>query len=390
MGMTGIVVITLALIAVIVVQIGKLIELSASIRGEEESRLEANNTTGLALLIFGGLLLFATIYSAWYYKDWMFGYGTGLTAASAHGDSLDSTFNITLIFTGIVYVLTQAALFFYSYKYKETATSKAAFISHDNKLEVIWTIIPAVVMTFLVISGLKTWNSVMADIDPSEVPGKDYTEIEAYGYQWAWIIRYPGADGLLGTTDFKKINLQNNPLGQDWTDVKNLDDFHANEIVLPVDKKVRVRISARDVLHNFYLPHFRLKMDAVPGMPTHFVFTPTVTTAAYRMQLKDNPNYNLPSDPKDPASEPRWKVFNYELACAELCGKGHYSMQKIVKIVDEGEYNAWTKEQVSYYEANVKGKADIDPFFTTTHTEEHSSDTTHTAEEHPVESVDAH
>ena len=99
------------------------------------------------------------------------------------------------------------------------------------------------------------------------IPKEEFIEIEACGTQFNWLLRYPGEDGKLGTRDFKMINGVN-PLGQDWNDPKNIDDIHPNEIVLPVNKKVRVRITARDVLHNFYLPHFRVKMDAVPGMPT--------------------------------------------------------------------------------------------------------------------------
>lgn len=396
MGMVGIILITLVLLGVIVVQIGKLIELSAAIRGEDEARLEANNTTGILLVVFGAIFLFASVYSAWFYKDWMLGYGIGLESASKNGGLLDQAFNITLIFTGIVFILTQAALFFYSWKYRETRTSKAAFIPHDNKLEVIWTVIPAVVMTFLVVNGLNSWNTVMADVLEDDVPvqmptnDNEYIEFEANGYQWAWQLRYPGADGLLGETYYRDIDPANNPFGQNWEDPKSMDDFYPSDIVLPVNKKVRVRITARDVLHNFFLPHFRLKMDAVPGMPTYFVFTPTITTEQYRMKLKDNPNYQLPSDPKDPESKPRWEVFDFELACAELCGRGHYSMKKIVKIVTESEYKAWLKEQKPYYETNVKGK-DFDPFLGT-HTEEATSDASGKTEtqDTTVTTTDAH
>ena len=142
---------------------------------------------------------------------------------------------------------------------------------HDNKLEVIWTAVPAVVMCFLVIRGLVAWNEVMADVSE----GEEHIEIEATGQQYLWHLRYPGADGKLGTRNFRLIKSGENPLGQDWMDDKNLDDIMPSEIVLPVGKKVRVRITAMDVLHSFDLPHFRVKMDAVPGMPTYFVFTPT-------------------------------------------------------------------------------------------------------------------
>jgi cytochrome c oxidase subunit 2 len=150
-------------------------------------------------------------------------------------------------------------------------------------------------------------------------------------------------------------------LGQDWKDEKNLDDTHPAEIVLPVNKQVRVRITARDVLHNFYLPHFRLKMDAVPGMPTYFVFTPTKTTEEYRQELANYEEYQVPSDPNDPESDPLWKTFEYELACAELCGSGHYSMRRVVKIVSEDEYNDWLSQQQSYYMTSIRG-SENDPW----------------------------
>ncbi|MFN9680128.1 MAG: flagellar motor protein MotB, partial [Bacteroidota bacterium] len=104
-------------------------------------------------------------------------------------------------------------------------------------------------------------------------------------------MRYPGADGLIGEKNYKLISSEN-PLGQNWKDEKNLDDFLATELVLPVGQKVRVRITAQDVLHNFYLPHFRVKMDAIPGMPTYFVFTPSKTTEEYRQELKKYAEYN--------------------------------------------------------------------------------------------------
>lgn len=378
--MTTVIIITLALIAIIVVQIGRLIELSAAIRGEEEAEQEANNRNAWGMLVFLVAFLVACIYSAIYYGPAMFGYG--IEAASEHGKLLDSTFNITFVLTGIVFVITHILLFWFAYKYRGKKGGKSLFMPHDNKLEIIWTVIPAVVMTFLVVSGLDTWNTVMADIGEEEVIGKDYVEIEATGYQWAWIIRYPGADNLLGARNFRKINTANNPLGQEWEDEKNLDDFHANDIVLPVGKKVRVRITARDVLHNFYLPHFRMKMDAVPGMPTYFVFTPKYTTEEYRQILKDNPSYQVPADESDPEGPQRWEVFEYELACAELCGKGHYSMRKIVRIVSQKEYDAWLKEQTSFYEQNIKGKTGVDPLLSKSHDDhghevEHHDDEAH-------------
>jgi len=353
---TGLIIIAcLALIVIVIIQIGKVTELAAKIRGEEAVQFESNKRTANFMLLFLIGFLILTIWSAWHYKNWMLGYGPH-EAASAHGGALDSAFNITLFFTGIVFIITHIALFWFAYKYRGRKDGVADFMPHDTRLEVIWTAIPAVVMCFLVIRGLVAWNEVMADV----ADGEDSIEIEATGQQFLWHLRYPGADGKLGTRNFKLIKAGENPLGQDWMDDKNLDDFMPADIVLPVGKKVRVRITAIDVLHNFFLPHFRVKMDAVPGMPTYFVFTPTKTTEEYRQELSKYPEYQQPSDPNDPKSPPLWKAFEYELACAELCGKGHFSMKKIVRIVSDEEYDKWVKEQQSFYLSSIRGK-DFDP-----------------------------
>jgi cytochrome c oxidase subunit 2 len=359
------------LIGIIVVQIGKVTELAGKIRGEEEAQERTNRTQAGYSMIFMIVFLLACTVSAIYYKDSMLWYGPN-ESASAHGSSIDYIFNITLFFTGIVFFITQILLFYFAYKYRARRGSKAEYISHNNRLEVIWTAIPAVVMTFLVVGGLDAWNDVMADVEE----GEDYIEIEATGYQFAWHLRYPGPDGKLGARDYKMISATN-PLGQVWSDEKNLDDFHPSEIVLPVGKKVRVRITSRDVLHNFYLPHFRVKMDAVPGMPTYFVFTPTTTTEEYRAKLgalndrgePQYPEWHAPLDPEDPEDPTRFEHFNFELACAELCGKGHYAMRRAVRIVSEAEYKNWLSEQQSYYDSTIKGTED-DPFAAETAEEE--------------------
>ncbi len=343
----------IALIAIIAIQIGKVTELASKIRGEEDMQEIVNRRSANYSLVFMIIFLIACIISAGYYKNYMLGYGPH-ESASAHGKTLDSLFNTTLFFTGIVFFITQIALFYYAFKYRGVRGRKPLYLPHDNKLEIIWTAIPAVVMTFLVVGGLDAWNEVMADIAPDE----DHIEIEGTGYQFAWHLRYPGPDGKLGTRNFKLIN-GTNPLGQDWTDEKNLDDLHPSEVVLPVNKKVRVRITARDVLHNFYLPHFRVKMDAVPGMPTYFIFTPTKTTEEYRQELSNYPEYQVP-DPNDP-EKMLWETFNYELACAELCGTGHYSMRRLVRIVSEEEYKAWLGQQQSYFLSSIRGTED-DPY----------------------------
>lgn len=349
----------LALFIVIVVQIGKIVELSAKIRGEEVAERESNDWTARLMLVFMPLFLIGCFVSFAYYTPYMLGYGPNVSA-SIHGEALDDLFNITMIVTVIVFVLTHILLFWYAYKYRQIPGQKAEFISHNNTIEIVWTVIPAVTMCYLVISGLFVWNDVMADIGE----GEEVIEVEATGYQFAWDLRHPGKDGLLGTKNFRLISGAN-PVGQDWTDAKNIDDILIPNLVLPKGKKVRVRITAKDVLHNFYLPHFRVKMDAIPGLPTYFVFTPRYTTAEYRLKLRDSgvAMWMEPADPTEPDGLKKWEAFEYELACAELCGSGHYSMKKVLTVVEPAEYDKWLNEQEpnSYYLTNIRG-TDEDPF----------------------------
>ncbi|MEM1318855.1 MAG: OmpA family protein [Bacteroidota bacterium] len=366
--MTGLLaVLSIILIAIIIVQIGKVTELAAKIRGEEEAEMEINNRNALWSIVFMVVFLIACVVSAVYYKNSILWYGPH-TAASAHGGELDSLFNTTLFFTGIVFIVTHILLFWFAYKYRSKKGRKVLYMPHDTRLEIIWTMVPAVVMSFLVIKGLVAWNEVMADVGEDE----DYIEIEATGMQFLWTMRYPGPDGALGRKYYKNITAVN-ALGQDWEDTKNLDDIvssAAGEVIkLPINKKVRVRITARDVLHNFDLPHFRVKMDAIPGLPTYFAFTPNITTEEYRERLgaldkEGNPLYpewHEPADPEDAESKARWEEFNFELACAELCGSGHYSMRRVIEVVSEEEWKAWMDEQKSFYLMSIRN-TDEDPY----------------------------
>jgi cytochrome c oxidase subunit 2 len=347
-----------ALIVIILLQVGKISSISDRIRGEEESFYSKNNSTAFWLVMFMIAFLVVSAVSAYYYRNYMLGYGPW-EASSAHGGSIDKLFNVTLIITGIVFVITQILTFWYAYKYRQRKGGKAMFFAHDSKLELIWTAVPAIVMAFLVANGLVVWNDVMTDLGPND----SYMEIEATGYQFAWDLRYGGSDGRVGKKDFRMIDLATNSLGLDFTDPRNHDDIFlssSDKIVLPVDTTIRVQITSKDVLHNFYLPHFRVKMDAVPGLPTYFIFKPTKTTAQMRSELKKYPEWNVPADPADPEGPKRYETFDYELACAELCGKGHYSMRRIVEIVDRDTYKKWVSEQPSFYLSKIRG-TDADP-----------------------------
>lgn len=345
----------LILLVIVVIQIGRISEVAGMIRGEEDIERDSNYWNSRLGLVFMVLFLLASVGSAIYYKNYMLGYGPH-EAASIHGVAMDQLFNMTLFFTGIVFIITQIILFWFAYKYRGVKGQRALHISHDNKLEVVWTAIPAVVMAILVVFGLNTWNEIMQDVDPDG----NHIEIEMTAYQFGWIARYPGPDGVFGARDYQQITGRN-PLGQVWEDPANHDDMHTNEIVLPVNRQVKFRLTARDVLHSFFLPHFRVKMDCVPGTPTFFVFTPTKTTEEYRRELSRYAEYQVREDPNDPTSPMLWETFNYELACAELCGTGHFSMRMIVRVVEEAEYEAWLENQTSYYLTSIRN-TDFDPF----------------------------
>lgn len=335
------------LLAVFIVQIGKARELASIVRNDPAEQDEINKFQAGLGMIFMVVFLASCVISFIYYIPTTLGWGPNI-AASAHGSEVDYLFNLTLFFTSIVFVLTHIALFWFTWKYKGKQGKIGLYWAHNETLEMVWMIIPSVIMTFLVVGGLQAWNNIMTDLPPNAVsvifPEEDheYLEIEATGSQFLWYLRYPGRDGKIGTKYFTQIN-SNNQLGQTWTDEKNMDDFMTTEIVLPVGKPVRVRITARDVLHNFYIRDMRVKVDAVPGMPTYFKFTPTVTTDSMRRRLSQEPEWQV-QDKKDDTKQ-RWEVFHYELACAELCGNGHYSMRNLVKIVTEEEYLDWLDQQ---------------------------------------------
>jgi cytochrome c oxidase subunit 2 len=339
------------LFTVLIVQIGKARELASIVRNDPSEQDEINNFHAGLGMVFLVAFLVICVASFVHYIPTSLGWGPN-TAASAHGPEVDNLFNITLYVCFVVFVLTHIALFWYMWKFRGKRGKIGKYWAHNETLEMVWMIVPSIVMTALVIGGLRAWNEIMLDFPEDEgyysvnLPDpdneKEFIEIEATGSQFEWFIRYPGRDGKLGTKYFTQIN-STNQLGQTWTDEKNMDDFIADKIVLPVNRKVRVRITSRDVLHNFYIRDMRVKMDAVPGMPTYFIFTPTVTSDSMRRRLSMEPEWQVPSS--DDPEKQRWEQYRYELACAELCGYGHYGMHKIVEIVEEDEYLEWLDEQ---------------------------------------------
>jgi cytochrome c oxidase subunit 2 len=252
-------------------------------------------------------------------------------AASEHGKKIDEMFNLTLIITTIVFVVTHILLFGFSYIYKYSAKRKAYYYPHNNTIEKIWTIVPALVLTVLVLMGFLTWRSIFFKVeDPNNKP----LQIEVTSEQFKWSIRYPGADGVVGVKNYK-LTTATNPLGIDFKDLNSRDDEMADEMVIPVGKPVKLILTSKDVIHSFYMPHFRVQLNTVPGMKTYFEFTPTKTTAEMQQETND-PN------------------FKYLFFCAKICGAGHYNMQKVVRVVSEADYKAWIAEQKTYLNDDLR------------------------------------
>jgi cytochrome c oxidase subunit 2 len=252
-------------------------------------------------------------------------------AASEHGAEVDKMFNITLILTTIVFIGTHIVLFLFSFFYKYNKNRRAYFYPHNNTLERIWTIIPALVLAVLVVMGFITWRSIFYKIvDPNNKP----LDIEVTGQQFAFYFRYPGKDNVVGVKNYKMVTGQNT-LGIDFKDKNTLDDQSAEELVIPVNKPVRMILTSKDVIHGFYMPHFRVQLLMNPGMVTFFEFTPTITTTD--MQAKVN----------DPA-------FQFVLLCSQVCGSGHYAMKRTVRVVTQEEYNAWIAQQPTYLNNDLR------------------------------------
>ncbi len=244
-------------------------------------------------------------------------------SASAHGIDLDKMMVNTIIITFIVFVITQILLFAFTYLFRGRPGNVASHYHDNTKLELIWTGIPAVVLAFLVIRGVMVWGDI------HKPAGPDALQVELVGQQFNWNVRYSGEDNKLGRANYKLIGGDNN-LGIDFKDVAAKDDkvMPAAVLTLPKGRAVHVNVRAKDVLHGVYMPHFRVQVYAVPGMPTKFTFTPITTTEEMRAQTGN-------------------KDFNYEMACSQLCGSAHYNMRLQINVVTEEEYQKWWKAQTA-------------------------------------------
>lgn len=331
----------LFLVFVILILLANIAAQIARMRGVEFfAGINLNKINAAGMMLFFGMLLVMTvvchrIFSEYYLLE---------NSASEHGADIDWLFWVTMVIVMLVFILTNGILFFFAWKYGKDDGRKAKFYPENHKLELIWTVVPAVVLTVLIILGIKVWTGVMGAPDENE----ELVSIELSGQQWGWIIRYPGADGQFGEIDVRRIGGQN-ILGVDPDQKVSKDDFISNELYLPKGKRVDLKIRSRDVLHSVYLPHFRVKMDAVPGMSTRFHFVPIKTTDEYRDDLSKVGRWQevvrLDTIDTDGVvsvdTVHKYEEFDFELACTEICGRGHFSMRKVVKVLEWDEWKKW-------------------------------------------------
>ncbi len=373
-----IILIVIILGAIALAQLIRVYELSSKLRksGEHEINNKDNHINGLLMFVFM-ILTFV----GFFYLMLKYGWTGRGTAASTQGVETDWLLNLNLIIILIAYFITNFLLFYFSYKYVRKPGVKAYFYPHNNKLEMIWTIVPAIVLAVIIILGLKSWTKITS---PAEA---DAIRIELFAKQYDWTARYAGLDNELGKYDYK-LTTDNNELALitsntidssiaimskeilNLTKLLNNRDTILNDSVIVVrrntlsvkerlfrlvtqikenhDKKAdaavwddiiqkdtlylckgenyEFNLRARDVLHSAYFPHFRIQMNAVPGMTTRMKLTPNMTTEQMRAE-KNNPN------------------FNFVLMCNKICGGAHYKMKMIVVVKDKASYKKWISQK---------------------------------------------
>ncbi|GAB5538049.1 MAG: hypothetical protein Salg2KO_01520 [Salibacteraceae bacterium] len=379
------IILSIGLAVLSVAQLMRVFEASAKLKGESSPLpTDAENKYQSKMM-----LVFLLGYFAFFI--WLVAkYGDQLlpVSASEHGVALDNLLNFNFAIITLVFAITHIYLFYFAFKYVFNKDRKAYYYTHSNKLELLWTTVPAVFLAVIVIWGLGEWIDITMDEQP-----KDAIVIELYPKQFDWTARYAGSDSTLGASNYNMISTTN-PLGvitgasltqkiaelkeeiaeyeaelaeapegglkeEELTEriakwnrqLENVSSFQSlntleggnddilvkTEFVIPKGRDIAFKFRSRDVIHSAYMPHFRAQMNCVPGMITEFTFKPTITTSEMR-EITGN------------------DAFDYILLCNKICGAAHYNMQMNIKVVEEEEFNKWMSEQKTF--AEVIGPAD--------------------------------
>lgn len=375
---TFLIIVSIILAVLAIAQLVRVFEVTSQLRGpvsplptDAENKYQSRMMLLVPLVYFGFFLWLVLRYGPYTLPD----------AASEHGENLDSLMTFNLIIITAVFVITHIYLFYFAFKYAFNKDRKAYYYTHSNKLELLWTIVPAVFLAAIIVYGLSAWVSIT-----DEAP-EDSLVIELYPKQFDWTARYSGNDSILGASNYNMIS-NTNPLGVitktsiaqmmdelmleisqlkeelaagpeggakagelsdriarrqrqldrvksfSNLDIANLESGNddvlvKSEFYLPKGRNVKFIFRSRDVIHSAYMPHFRAQMNCVPGMTTQFFFKPTKTTEEMRAFVRDD-------------------AFDYILLCNKICGAAHYNMQMTIKVVEEDEFNEWLAKQKTF------------------------------------------
>jgi len=258
---------------------------------------------GLALLVVIWLITFVSTYF-FVAKTWWLP-----PSAAEAGNFIDGQFALTFVLMGIVFVAAQLGLGYIAYKFRDRPSAPPVAYSHGNtRLEIVWTVLTTILFVGLNLMGSTVWASQRF------APAADNAvKVEITGMQFAWYFRYPGPDGNFAPTSVKLMDPSAGSeaaIGLDTSNPDAKDDVVTGTMYLPVNREIDMSLRSVDVIHNFFVPSLRFKQDAVPGLNIHMHIKPTV-------------------------------IGEYEVACAELCGLGHYKMHGVVHVVSQEDFDKW-------------------------------------------------
>ncbi|MBM3427799.1 MAG: cytochrome c oxidase subunit II [Bacteroidetes bacterium] len=375
-------VVVLAIIAI--AQLTKVYDLSRTLRNSREEEVSAadNRVNANAWIVWMFVFFASVIYLYAKYGDYL------PESASEHGVAVDKLMSLNIWLITIVFFIVNYLLFTFANKYRFNPNRKAKFFAHDNRLEMLWTLVPGVTMAFIIVYGLITWNNITG---PASA---DAMKIELYSKQFDWTARYPGENKVFGAVDYNLIgttnalgmvtkegvaqklaeldhniestekaiadgvakgtmpdsymesleeqlyklkrhkqrilDLKENELNGQSQWLAGADDkIVKGEFHIPVGQEVEFVFRSQDVIHSAYMPHFRAQMNTVPGVPTRFKMKPTITTAEMRKKLGND-------------------KFDYVLLCNKVCGAAHFNMKMTVVVDTPEDYNAWLAEQKTF------------------------------------------
>jgi cytochrome c oxidase subunit 2 len=342
------IIIVAALLGITIWQISKIFKLSQPIESDDSqiATNKDNENQGKLFLVFIVFFYGLMFYSFWSLSKFY------APAASDHAEDYDQLFFISIVLIMFVQVITQFMLHWFAYKYRGQKGRKAIFYADNDKLEFIWTIIPVITLSALIIYGLFSWSEIM-NVEETD----DTLVVEIYAYQFAWRARYSGEDRTLGEANVRFIE-GINQLGVNETDPYAKDDIITTELHLPVDRPVLFKFRSQDVLHSAYFPFFRSQMNVVPGMTTQFGFTPTTTSkeirnSDYMVEKVRNIN-EIRKDNDNLGPDEKSYEFEYYLLCNKICGVSHYNMQMKIVVETEEEYQKWISEQQTFGELTAQ------------------------------------